>query len=183
MMTDEEGTRAVLDYWFGTCGESDWWDHDPALDDAIRARFLDLWHAWRDRVPESFLGSADQALAAVVLFDQLPRNMFRGRADAFATDPLALAIARGAVDARFDATLPTERRQFLYMPFQHSENAHDQDRSVALFTALGDAEAIRYATLHRDTIARFGRFPGRNAALGRADRLGEADAIAASEGW
>jgi len=109
----------------------------------------------------------------VILFDQFPRNMFRGHADQFSTDHLARAIAEAAVDAGLDDELEPRERQFLYMPFQHSEDLEDQNRSVLLFTRLGEAEQLGYAKKHRDVIARFGRFPHRNAMLGRAPRPDE----------
>jgi len=109
----------------------------------------------------------------VILFDQFPRNMFRGSAEQFATDHLALAIAKGALDAGYDQELAPDERKFLYMPFEHSENLDDQNRSVLLFTQLGDDEQVLYAKKHRDVIARFGRFPHRNAMLGRAPRPDE----------
>ena len=93
--------------------------------------------------------------------------MFRGHADQFATDPLALAIARGAIDKGYDDGMTPERRGFLYMPFQHSEDLRDQRQSLLLFTALGDAEQLGYARKHYEVIERFGRFPHRNAVLGR----------------
>ena len=99
--------------------------------------------------------------------------MFRGHADQFATDQLALAIAKGAVDKGFDEELEPRERGFLYMPLQHSENLGDQNRSLLLFTALGDDEQLGYAKKHHDVIERFGRFPHRNAMLGRSPRLAE----------
>ena len=162
----------VLDFWFGLAPDQ-WWKVDPALDETIRGRFLALWEEERENVPEHFLGSPRDALAAVVLFDQFPRNMFRGHADQFSTDPLALAVAKGAVDRGYDAQLGPAERAILYMPFQHSEDAKDQTRSLLLFAALGDPEQLRYARLHHDVIARFGRFPHRNAMLGRAPRAEE----------
>ncbi|HEX6377069.1 MAG TPA: DUF924 family protein [Allosphingosinicella sp.] len=162
----------LLAFWFGL-DEPRWWKADPALDAEIRDRFQALWEKERENVPEAFLASARDALAAVILFDQLPRNMFRGHADQFSTDPLALAVAKGAVGRRFDEALSPAERGFLYMPFQHSENLDDQDRSLALFTALGDDYQLGYARRHRDVIARFGRFPHRNAILGRTPRPAE----------
>lgn len=123
--------------------------------------------------PESFLDDARTALAAVILFDQLPRNMFRGHADQFMTDPLALAIARAAVDRGYDQDMTKDEKAFLYMPFEHSENLADQRRAVALFTALGDDWLLGFARKHHDIIERFGRFPHRNAILGRAPRPAE----------
>ena len=162
----------ILDFWFGLRPEQ-WWKADPALDEEIRDRFLDLWEEQRQRTAADFLQSPEEALAAAILFDQLPRNMFRGHADAFATDHLALDIARASVDRGLDERLAKERRGFLYMPFQHSEDLADQRRSLLLFTELGDADQLRFARLHHDVIARFGRFPHRNAALGREPRPDE----------
>ncbi|HET9459995.1 MAG TPA: DUF924 family protein [Sphingomicrobium sp.] len=167
----------VLRYWFGLKPEQ-WWRADPTVDDEVRARFLDLWKQKRQLPPESFLGDALAALAAVILFDQFPRNMFRGHADQFSTDTLALAVAKGAVERGFDEKLDKAERPFLYMPFQHSESLDDQQRSLALYTRLGDDFLLGYARKHHDVIARFGRFPHRNAMLGRAPRP---DEIAAGE--
>lgn len=159
----------VVAFWFAL-DEKQWWNGDPELDETIRQCFGPLWHAQRDLPPESFLDYEEEALAAVILFDQFPRNMFRGHADQFSTDPLALAIASAAIDRKLDEELTEKERGFLYMPFQHSENRADQERSVLLFTALGDADQLKYAKLHHDVIARFGRFPHRNAILERQPR-------------
>jgi uncharacterized protein (DUF924 family) len=167
--------EGVLDFWFAVEPER-WWRTDPAFDAAVRERFEGLWEAQRQLPADRFLGSPDEALAAVILFDQLPRNMLRGHADKFSTDHLALAIAREAIERGYDEPLPPIRRQFLYMPFQHSEDLDDQRRSLALFTALGDPEQLRFARLHHDVIARFGRFPHRNALLGRRPRPDEIEA-------
>ena len=165
----------LLAFWFGLEPEQ-WWKSDPSLDTGIYNRFCDIWTAQSLNVPEHFLGSPREALAAAILFDQFPRNMFRGHADQFRTDPLALAIARGAIEKGLDDELEPKERGFLYMPFQHSEDIADQKRSLALFTALGDAYQLRYAQLHHDVIERFGRFPHRNAILGRAPRPAEIEA-------
>lgn len=165
----------VLDFWFGLSKEQ-YWKADPALDAEIRERFLGLWEAERENLPEVFLGSARDSMAAIILFDQFPRNMLRGHADQFSTDPLALAIAGGAVDRGLDETMSTAERGFLYMPFQHSEDIEDQRRSVALFTALGDDDQLGFARKHHDVVERFGRFPHRNAILGRPPRPAEVEA-------
>jgi len=158
--------RDVLDFWFSR-GKDEWWTPDDAFDDEVRERFHDLWEERRENVPDHFLGSADEALAAVILFDQFPRHMFRGHADQFSTDPLALGVAKGAVERGHDDGMTPDRRGFLYMPFQHSEDRKDQLQSLLLFTALGDDEMLDYARKHHEVIARFGRFPHRNAVLGR----------------
>ena len=165
----------VLSFWFGL-SEEQWWKADPALDSEVRERFLDIWSAQRENVPEAFLGNARDAVAAVILFDQFPRNMHRGHADQFSTDPLALAIAKGAVDRGLDEGMRPAERGFLYMPFQHSEDIGDQRRSLALFTALGDDHQLGFARKHHDVIERFGRFPHRNPILGRPPRSAETEA-------
>jgi uncharacterized protein (DUF924 family) len=165
----------VLGFWFGL-SEAQWWKGDPALDAEIADRFLDLWEKERENVPDAFLGRARDAIAAVILFDQFPRNMLRGHADQFSTDPLALAIARGAVDRGLDEAMSPAERGFLYMPFQHSERIEDQKRSLALFTALGDDDQLGFARKHHDVVERFGRFPHRNAILGRPPRAEEIEA-------
>ena len=162
----------VLKFWFGLKPEQ-WWTADPELDHRVRQLFLKLWAAKRQLPVAAFLGDPLTAAAAVVLFDQFPRNMFRGSAEQFATDHLALAIAKGALDAGYDQELAPDERKFLYMPFEHSESLDDQNRAVLLFTQLGDEEQLLYAKKHRDVIERFGRFPHRNAMLGRAPRPDE----------
>ena len=163
---NQKQVQAVLDFWFSH-GWDDWWKPNPGFDAEIRKRFERLWEEQRENVAEHFLGSADEALAAVILFDQLPRNMFRAHADQFASDPLALAVAKGAVERSYDDGMTPERRGFLYMPFQHSEDLRDQIQSLLLFTALGDARQLDYARKHHEVIQRFGRFPHRNKVLGR----------------
>lgn len=164
--------KDVIQFWFRLDSER-WWKAGPELDEEIRRRFLRLWAEKRELPADRFLDDPLTALAGVILFDQFPRNMFRGHADQFSTDPLALAIARAAVDRGFDAELEPQERGFLYMPFQHSESRDDQNRSVQLFTALGDDYLLGFARKHHDVIARFGRFPHRNALLGRAPRPDE----------
>jgi len=165
----------VLTYWFGL-DPKEWWRSEPAIDEQIRERFLQLWSQKRQLPVNAFLDDPLTALAAVILFDQFPRNMFRGEAEQFATDHLALAIATGAVDRGFDDQLQEQERGFLYMPFEHSESRADQLRSLQLFTALGDDYLLGFAKKHHDVIERFGRFPHRNAILGRAPRPAEVEA-------
>jgi uncharacterized protein (DUF924 family) len=162
----------VLKFWFGLTPEQ-WWNGTPELDHRVKQQFLKLWFAKRQLPADLFLGDPLTALAGVILFDQFPRNMFRGDAEQFATDPLALAIAKGAMDRKLDEQLQAEERNFLYMPFQHSENLPDQDRAVLLQTATNRSNFAEAAKKHRDVIARFGRFPHRNAILGRAPRPDE----------
>ena len=172
---NQNQVQSILSSWFSH-GWDDWWKANPEFDAEIRKRFEGLWQEQRENVPEHFLGSAEEALAAILLFDQFPRNMYRGHADQFSTDPLALAIARGAVERGYDDGMTPDRRGFLYMPFQHSEDLRDQRQSLLLFTALGNAEQLDYARRHHEVIQRFGRFPHRNAILGRKPTAIEAAA-------
>lgn len=162
----------VLKFWFGLQPEH-WWNGGPELDHQIRQKFLKPWAEKRQLPVEAFLTDPLTADAAVILFDQFPRNMFRGHADAYSTDHLALAIAKGAIAKALDEQLQKDERKFLYMPFVHSEDFDDQNRAMLLFTQIDDQEQIGYAKKHRDIIARFGRFPHRNAILGRAPRAAE----------
>ncbi len=168
----EGWAEQVLEFWFGLTQEQ-WFKADAELDAEVRERFREVWEAQQGRPASAFLASPRQALAAVVLFDQMPRNMFRGHADQFATDHLALQVAQDAVDRGYDDALSPVERGILYMPFQHSEQLADQQHSVALFTALGDDYQLRFARKHLDVIERFGRFPHRNPILGRAPRPDE----------
>jgi uncharacterized protein (DUF924 family) len=162
----------VLGFWFGLTDEQ-WFKADEALDAEVRKRFEELYQEQRSFPADHFLSDPRTALAAVVLFDQLPRNMYRGHADQFGTDLLALQIAKGAVAREFDQALTPPERGILYMPFQHSESLDDQRQSLLLFTDLGEANQLEFAQKHHDVIARFGRFPHRNAMLGRQPRAEE----------
>jgi uncharacterized protein (DUF924 family) len=162
----------VLRFWFAL-ERQQWWNGSTELDSDVRKRFLKLWTDKRRLPVSSFLDDPLTALAGVILFDQFPRNMLRGSAEQYATDHLALQIARSAVDKGFDDRLAKEEKVFLYMPFQHSESLGDQRRSLQLMAALGDDYFLGYARKHHDLIQRFGRFPHRNAILGRQPRPDE----------
>ena len=162
------GSRGVVAFW-REAGAGKWFNGGPRFDAECRERFLDPHLAAARRECEAWLDDAEGALALVLLLDQIPRNVFRGSGHAFATDGLAREYAARALDAGFDASIDIPMRQFLYMPFEHSEDMADQERAVALFTAMGDAGYLDYAHRHRGVIARFGRFPHRNAALGRTN--------------
>jgi uncharacterized protein (DUF924 family) len=156
----------VIDFWFAQRRE-DWWRGSPQFDTRVRELFFHLWETRRERRVEEFLDTPEDALAAVILFDQFSRNMFRGHADQFSTDHIALAVAKGAIKRDYDDGMEKVHRGFLYMPFQHSEDLRDQVQSLLLFTALGDDEQLAYARKHHAVIERFGRFPHRNRVLGR----------------
>ena len=145
-----------------------WFKKDEVFDAEIRRRFLTTQEAAAAGQLIDWEQSAQGALALLILLDQFPRNMFRGQARMFGTDAMARAIAAGAILRGFDAQTNKEMRNFFYLPFEHSENLDDQTRSVALSKATGDADNLKWAEIHADIIRRFGRFPHRNAVLGRA---------------
>jgi uncharacterized protein (DUF924 family) len=158
--------KMIVEFW-RDAGYQRWFTRDDEFDARFSARFLPSHHAAARREFEHWLGDADGALALMILLDQLPRNAFRDSAHAYATDSLARHYAGHAIDAGLDRVIETPLRAFIYLPFEHSEARADQDRSVALFHALGDADYRKYAEAHREVILRFGRFPHRNRALGR----------------
>ena len=163
----------VLDFWFTELEPADWFKKSDSTDAAIRDRFAKLYAALSRRSAGELAETPRQALAAVIVLDQFPRNMFRGHPQAFATDELARTITADAVSKGHDSMLSENERVFLYLPFEHSENLDDQDRAVELISALGNPEYTKYAIAHRDVIERFGRFPHRNPVLARASTPAE----------
>lgn len=166
--------RRIHEFWFGAPGSPEhgnkreaWFKANDAFDAEIRALFMDDFEAAARGDLDAMADQANGALALIILLDQFPRNLFRGSARAFATDPKALSVADATVARGFDQTLSIIERTFVYLPYEHSERMEDQDRSVALYEALGDEESLDYAVQHRVIIERFGRFPHRNAVLGR----------------
>jgi uncharacterized protein (DUF924 family) len=166
MPTDNDWVKGVLAFWFDELTPKDWFEKNDAIDETIRSRFGKLSEELIQASPSMSFDDWQTALAAILVFDQFPRNMFRGNARAFATDNLAVAIARHALDREFDKQAPPVCRIFFYLPLMHSENLADQERCVSLCSAL-DGDSVKYAIEHRDIIARFGRFPHRNRVLGR----------------
>jgi uncharacterized protein (DUF924 family) len=158
--------QSVLAFW-REAGPEKWFKKDQTFDDAIRTRFLETYEAAAAGRLSDWEQTAEGALALVILLDQFPRNMFRGDARSFAADPLARAVAERALARGYDRNMPIGDRQFFYLPFEHSESMPDQDKCCALFAATGDANLLKWAQLHADIIRRFGRFPHRNAVLGR----------------
>lgn len=157
----------VLRFWFEELKPKNWFRRDTVVDAAIRVRFSDIYEQLKDGVPDDWLDSAKAYLAAILILDQFPRNMFRDDDRAFATDGAALSLAKRAIAQGLDEQLAPKERAFLYMPFQHAENADDQARSVGLYTALGNPLNLDFALRHQAVIDRFGRFPHRNQVLGR----------------
>ncbi|HST46001.1 MAG TPA: DUF924 family protein [Luteimonas sp.] len=159
--------RDIVAFW-REAGMARWFARDDAFDAALRTRYEATHFVAARRGLEDWMATPDGALALLLLLDQFPRNLFRDSGHAFATDPLALHYAARAVDAGHDQAFEPSLRAFFYLPWEHSESAPHQARSVALLSALGNAEYTRYAVEHAEVIQRFGRFPHRNAALGRS---------------
>ena len=157
----------VLKFWFEQTEPYQWFEKGPAFDASIRKRFLGLHESLVSRGSNDLLPDAQTALAAVIVLDQMSRNMFRDTPRGFAADPQALWVAEAAIVRGFDAGLTKDQRMFLYLPLQHSEDRQSQARSVALMASLGDPELQKWAEAHRAIVDRFGRFPHRNRVLGR----------------
>ncbi len=164
----------VMDFWFGAANSAEfgkhrkiWFCADPKFDGIIRQRFGEANRLAAmgelDVLRQTQLGT----LTLIILLDQFSRNIFRGKAEAFANDPKALETAHYALNKGFDKGLLTVQKLFLYLPFEHAESLWEQEQSVELFVQLGDAVSLQHALCHRDQILRFGRFPERNKALGR----------------
>jgi uncharacterized protein (DUF924 family) len=175
-----DATRQVLDFWFGAPTRdgdyehrSSWFCAEPAFDAECLARFGALCAMAAADELGGLQNSAEGSLALVLLLDQFPRNIHRGRPEAFAADSKARQVSRRAIARGFDGKLPRLQRLFLYLPFEHSEDLADQDLAVRLIGSLGDEEQTYWVSRHRDVIARFGRFPHRNAILGRENTAEE----------
>jgi uncharacterized protein (DUF924 family) len=166
----------VIDFWFAPDTKEKWFKPTPEFDQAIRDRF----GALHDQAAAGALGAweatPEGCLALLILLDQFPRNMFRGDAGSFATDATARAVANRAIEAGHDRATAKERRDFFYLPFEHSEDLEDQHRAVALFAAHANTgDNVKWAERHLAVIERFGRFPHRNEVLGRDSTAEEID--------
>ncbi|WP_346767089.1 DUF924 family protein [Enterovirga aerilata] len=161
-MTPQE----IVAFWT-EAGPGAWFTKSAEFDALCRERFLPAYEAAARGELAAWEGSAEGALALVILLDQMPRNMFRGDPRTWATDPLAREAAERALAKGYDKDVPRELRQFFYLPFMHAEDLAAQERSVRIYEAHGDPENLKWARHHRDVIARFGRFPHRNEVLGR----------------
>jgi uncharacterized protein (DUF924 family) len=165
MLNDE--AAEVLAFWFGKVKPRQRFARSDTLDAEIASRFGTLHARLTREVPDDWLDNPEDLLAAVIVLDQFSRNLYRDDPRAYANDPIALNLARLALHRGYDELLGKDERHFLYLPFLHSEDADDQDRGLELMEEIGDAEAIDYARRYKAIIDRFGRFPHRNAVLGR----------------
>lgn len=173
----------ILEFWFAGRMRPRWFHSTAALDREIRERFEALWRRGLAGELDQWGGTPEGALALVILLDQFPLNMFRGRPEAFAGEAAARRVADTAIARGLDQTLDPEQRAFLYMPFMHSEDLADQDRSVTLFSRPGLEHNLTWARHHRDIVARFGRFPHRNVILGRESSAEEQAWLASEEAY
>lgn len=170
-MNSHCSASTVVEFW-AEAGPARWFKKDAAFDDDFRARFATEHELAANGVLDDWANTAEGALALMILLDQYPRNSFRGSARMFATDGKALSVAKRAIAQGFDTAVDPALRSFVYLPFMHSEQLPDQDRALELYAPLAP-EAQRFAILHRDIIVRFGRFPHRNAVLGRTTTVEE----------
>lgn len=175
-----DSRQDILHFWFEETDPVQWFQVSEAFDDLVRERFKVIYDMARDGLCDSWQQDAAGALALCIVLDQFPRNMFRGTPQAFATDAQALKIARTAIDKGFDQLMPPEKRRFMYLPYEHSENMDDQKKSVALFEAMKEKDPVGYdyALRHLEVIEKFGRFPHRNAILGRENTPEEDEYLA-----
>ena len=173
----------LLHFWFHQLGPRDWFGAGHGVDDELRRRYARWLGALRLRPAGEFLADRQTARAAVLLFDQVPRNIHRRSPHAFATDPLARAIAKAALARGWDRDLDVPGRQFLAMPLMHSEDIADQRASLRFYAALGRPDILAFARSHHRMIARFGRFPHRNEVLCRRSTAAEQAAVAAGNAW
>jgi len=173
---EPDWVREVLSFWFLELGPKQWFGKNAEVDARIRMRFGAL-HEQLLATQAAGLESLAAKQAAIIVLDQFSRNLHRDSARAFAGDATARRLAREVVDAGGDTGLPPDQRMFLYLPFEHSESLADQEQSMRLYARLGNAEWSRYAQAHHDLIARFGRFPHRNAVLGRTSTPEEVEAM------
>lgn len=173
----------VLSFWYAPRVRPLWFNSTAAFDQELRERFLSTYEAAAAGALDGWDSGPEGALALVICLDQFPLNMFRGRPAAFRTEAAALAVANEAIGYGWDKRLEPDGLIFLYMPFMHSENLTDQDRAIALYEAAGMAENARYARHHHDIVRRFGRFPHRNAILGRPSTPEELAYLASDEAF
>lgn len=186
-MTHSEGianSAEVLAFWFAEAVKPLWFASTPEFDEALRERFLATYRAAATgQLLEDWERTPLGVLALVIVLDQFPLNLFRGHPESFATEAAARVVADRAIACGFDREMNPEQRLFLYLPFMHGEALTDQERSVRLFQQAGLEESLRFARHHRDLIRRFGRFPHRNAILGRESTPEEIAYLASPEAF
>lgn len=174
--------REILDFWFVEHGPRHWFSGAADFDARLAGRFASIHPPIAAGEAFAWRATPEGRLAEIIVLDQFSRQLHRGSPRAFAQDGMALVLAQEAVAGGHDQTLAPKRRIFLYMPYMHSESLPIHDEALRLFTALGDQDTLKYEVLHRDCLRRFGRYPRRNAVLGRPSTPEELDYIASGDG-
>ncbi len=182
MSTDPQ---TILDFWFKECSPQQWFTKDEAFDTCMRERFAETYESIVRGETASWRATPEARLAEILVLDQFARNMFRGTPKSFAADPLAFSLAEDAVQARADKQLTNMQRQFLYMPYMHSESREAHKRAMRLFFSLPFSQwgALLYEYKHKKIIDRFGRYPHRNAILGRTSTPEETEFLKTNKGF
>ena len=175
--------KDIVDFWFAPESRDFWFRSTDEMDAAIRIRFQEIWRDARDKRLDAWKESAQGCLALVIILDQFPLNMFRNQPESFCTESKAREISGYAMQQGYEQALNTDEKMFLFLPFMHSENIHDQDVSVSLFEKAHMTDNLRWAQHHRDIIRKFGRFPHRNIILGRENTPAEQEYLASKEAF
>jgi uncharacterized protein (DUF924 family) len=165
--------KVILNFWFEEIESSKWWSKDLQFDEMISKRFAEVHRVANCCELYTWRNTPQGRLAEIIVLDQFSRNMFRNNRLSFASDPLALALAQEAISVGADVELNQSQRSFLYMPFMHSESLIIHERAVELYTLNGSESTLDFELKHRDIIQKFGRYPHRNAILGRTSTHGE----------
>ena len=173
----------IIDFWFNPGQSELWFASTPAFDQEIRDRFELAWQQASNGLLDDWQEGGMGCLALVILLDQFPLNMYRGQPLSFSTEQKAVAVASKAIQRGFDQKMEAPHKAFLYMPFMHSESMEDQQQSVTLFEKAGLKDNARFALHHREIVQRFGRFPHRNAVLGRVSSQAEIDYLNSKEAF
>lgn len=175
--------QALVDFWFSETASQYWFKSTEAFDRQLRDDYAGLWQQAKDGQLDSWEAQPMGCLALVILLDQLPLNMFRGTAKSFSTEAQSRQVAALAIDRGFDVDMDSKQKGFLYMPFMHSEDMQDQERSVDLFEQPGLEDNYRFAKHHYGIVERFGRFPHRNEILGRESSGAEIEYLNSKQGF
>jgi len=182
-MEKVKSPEQVITFWFAETVRPQWFRSTPAFDQSISEEFMDIYQAAMTGQLMVWQTIAQGALALVIVLDQFPLNMFRGRAESFASEVRARTVTRLAIDRQFDTQLTNEQKAFLYMPLMHSEDLLDQEQSIMLYETAGLKDNLQFAKHHREIIQKFGRFPHRNAILGRESSEAELQYLRSKEAF
>lgn len=175
--------NTLIDFWFNPDNQKFWFQSTPAMDDELRALFETTYLEALTHQHDDWMNSAAGSLALIILFDQLPLNIYRNTAAAFTTEKRALTIAKNAIKKQFDTSLNAAEKAFLYMPYMHSESLNDQQHAIELYDNASLTDNARFARHHHDIIKRFNRFPHRNTLLGRPSTPEEIQWLASEEAF